>query len=115
VPAFNEEASIGPLVSGLRAAADWGEILVVDDGSGDETAERARAAGARIIRHPYNKGNGAAIKTGIRNAPGSFILIIDADGQHRPGDAPRLVAYLDEYDLVVGARSSATQATAARR
>ena len=115
VPAFNEEASIGPLVSGLRAAADWGEILVVDDGSRDETAERARAAGARVIRHPYNKGNGAAVKTGIRNATGSFVLIIDADGQHRPGDAPRLVAHLGEYDLVVGARSSETQATAARR
>ena len=115
VPAFNEEASIGPLVSGLRAAADWGEILVVDDGSRDETAERARTAGARVIRHPYNKGNGAAVKTGIRNATGSFILIIDADGQHRPADAPRLVAHLGEYDLVVGARSSETQATAARR
>ena len=115
VPAFNEEASIGPLVSGLRAAADWGEILVVDDGSRDETAERARTAGARVIRHPYNKGNGAAVKTGIRNATGSFILIIDADGQHRPADAPRLVAHLAEYDLVVGARSSETQATAARR
>jgi glycosyltransferase involved in cell wall biosynthesis len=114
VPAFNEEASIGPLVSGLRAAADWGEILVVDDGSRDETAERARTAGARVIRHPYNKGNGAAVKTGIRNATGSFILIIDADGQHRPADAPRLVAHLGEYDLVVGARSSETQATARR-
>jgi len=115
VPAFNEAASIGPLVSGLRAAADWGEILVVDDGSKDETAERARAAGARVIRHPYNKGNGAAVKTGIRNATGSFVLIIDADGQHQPADAPRLVAHLDEYDLVVGARSSETQATAVRR
>ena len=115
MPAFNEEASIGPLVSGLRAAADWGEILVVDDGSRDETAERARSAGARVIRHPYNKGNGAAVKTGIRDATGTFILIIDADGQHRPADAPRLAAHLGEYDLVVGARSSATQATAARR
>src|SRR3972149_2706481 len=115
VPAFNEEASIGPLVSGLRAAAAWGEILVVDDGSQDETAERARTAGARVIRHPYNKGNGAAVKTGVRNATGLFILIIDADGQHLPADALRLVAHLDAYDLVVGARASATQATAVRR
>jgi len=115
VPAFNEEASIGPLVSGLRAAAAWGEILVVDDGSQDETAERARTAGARVIRHPYNKGNGAAVKTGVRNATGLFILIIDADGQHLPADALRLVAHLDAYDLVVGARSSQTQATAVRR
>jgi len=80
VPSFNEAASIGPLVSGLRAAGDWAEILVVDDGSQDETGERARAAGARVIRHPYNKGNGAAVKTGIRNATGLFVLIIDADG-----------------------------------
>ena len=115
VPAFNEAVSIGPLVSGLRAAADWGEILVVDDGSQDETAERARTAGARVIHHPYNKGNGAAVKTGIRNATGLFILIIDADGQHRPADALRLVAHLDAYDLVVGARSPQTQATSVRR
>jgi glycosyltransferase involved in cell wall biosynthesis len=115
VPAFNEAASIGTLVSGLRTAATWGEILVVDDGSRDETAERARTAGARVIRHPYNKGNGAAVKTGIRNATGVFILIIDADGQHRPADALRLVAHLDTYDLVVGARSTESQATALRR
>ena len=115
VPAFNEAVSIGPLVSGLRAVADWGEILVVDDGSQDGTAERARAAGARVIHHPYNKGNGAAVKTGIRNATGLFILIIDADGQHLPADALRLVAHLDAYDLVVGARSPQTQATSVRR
>ena len=115
MPAFNEEASIGPLVRGLRAAADWAEILVVDDGSQDETATRARTAGARVIHHPYNKGNGAAVKTGVRNATGAFILIIDADGQHRPADALRLVARLDEYDLVVGARSARTQATTVRR
>ena len=115
VPAFNEAAAIGPLVTALRAAADWGEILVVDDGSQDETALRARTAGARVIHHPYNKGNGAAVKTGIRNATGLFILIIDADGQHRPADALRLVARLDAYDLVVGARSAETQATPLRR
>ena len=115
VPAFNEGASIGPLITELRAAAEWHEILVVDDGSRDETAERARAAGARVIPHPYNKGNGAAVKTGIRHAGGQFILIIDADGQHRPADALRLIAHLDSYDLVVGARSAETQATAVRR
>jgi glycosyltransferase involved in cell wall biosynthesis len=68
-----------------------------------------------VIRHPYNKGNGAAVKTGIRQATGTFILIIDADGQHRPADALRLVGHLDAYDLVVGARSARTQATTARR
>ena len=115
VPAFNESASIGPLVSELRLAGAWREIIVVDDGSVDDTGARAAEAGARVIRHPYNKGNGASVKTGIRHAGGTFILILDADGQHQPADAGRLVAGLDEYDLVVGARSSATQAGAARR
>jgi glycosyltransferase involved in cell wall biosynthesis len=115
VPAYNEATSIGPLIADLRLAASWREIIVVDDGSSDETAARAAAAGASVIRHPYNKGNGASVKTGIRQATGSFVLIIDADGQHRPADAVRLVARLGEYDLAVGARSSATQASAARR
>src|SRR5690348_5696623 len=75
----------------------------------------AAAAGARVIRHPYNKGNGAAVKSGIRAATGEFVLILDADGQHRPADALRLVSRLDAYDLVIGARLGRTQATAARR
>jgi len=115
VPAFNEARSIGPLVTALRGAADWREILVVDDGSTDATADQASAAGARVVRHPYNKGNGAAVKTGIRQATGRFILIVDADGQHRPADAARLVSHLDSYDLVVGARSGRSHATLARR
>ncbi len=68
-----------------------------------------------MIRHPYNKGNGAAVKTGIRAASGQYMMIIDADGQHQPADAVRLVSHLGEYDLVVGARSSETQASAVRR
>ena len=115
IPAFNEGASIEALVKELRDVADWREILVVDDGSQDETGERARRAGAQVFRHPYNKGNGAAVKTGIRHATGVFVLIIDADGQHQPSDALRLVAHLDSYDLVVGARSGESQATAFRR
>jgi len=115
VPAFNEGPSIGALVSELRQAASWHEVLVVDDGSVDDTAARASAAGARVVRHPYNKGNGAAVKTAIRNATGEFVLIVDADGQHRAADAVRLVSKLDQYELVVGARSGATQASAARR
>ena len=115
LPAYNEAASIEPLVVELPAAATWREILVVDDGSSDDTGARAAAAGARVIRHPYNKGNGAAVKTGIRHATGAYILIIDADGQHRPADAPRLVAQLDEYDLVIGARSAPHRRASARR
>jgi glycosyltransferase involved in cell wall biosynthesis len=115
VPAFNEEDAIGALVADLRAADAWHEILVIDDGSKDATAERAAAAGARVVRHPYNKGNGAAVKTGIRHATGEYILIVDGDGQHKPGDARRLVSRLGEYDLVIGARSTGTQATHTRR
>lgn len=115
VPAMDEAGAIGDVVVGLRASGAWREILVVDDGSSDATADRARAAGARVIRHPYNKGNGAAVKSGIRQATGEFVLIVDADGQHAPEDALRLVARLGEYDLVVGARAAATQASLGRR
>ncbi len=114
IPAYNEEAVIGAVVSGLRAEAPWHQILVVDDGSSDGTGDAARAAGADVVRHPYNKGNGAAVKTGIRAATGEFVLIVDADGQHQPRDARRLVAPLGEYDLVVGARARRTQASGTR-
>ena len=115
VPAYNEAESIGSVVRALTEVGPWREILVVDDGSTDATGDQARDAGADVLRHPYNKGNGAAVKTGLRRASGEFIVIIDGDGQHRPGLAPRLVALLGEYDLVVGARPDATQATVGRR
>jgi glycosyltransferase involved in cell wall biosynthesis len=115
IPALNEEDAIGDVVSALRAEASWKEILVVDDGSRDETGPRAARAGADVVRHPYTKGNGAAVKTGIRRAQGEFVLIIDADGQHAPSDARRLVQRLGEYDLVIGARTAQTQATVGRR
>ena len=115
VPAFNEAAVIAEVVSALAAAGPWHEVIVVDDGSGDETAARAAAAGALVVRHPYNKGNGAAVKSGIRRATGEFVLIVDGDGQHRPEDACRLVDQLGEYDLVIGARATATHANHARR
>jgi glycosyltransferase involved in cell wall biosynthesis len=115
IPAFNEADVIAEVVSGLRRSAGWHEILVVDDASKDGTGAAAQAAGARVIRHPYNKGNGAAVKSGIREATGEYVLIIDADGQHQPADAARIVSRLGEYDLVVGARAVATQATLGRR
>lgn len=115
VPAYNEAASIGAVVGGLKQAATWHEILVIDDGSDDDTGRLAQGLGARVIRHPYNKGNGAAVKSGIRAATGEFVLIIDADGQHRTQTAPQLVEQLGEYDLVVAARPDATQASTGRR
>jgi glycosyltransferase involved in cell wall biosynthesis len=115
IPAMNEAHAIAGVVQRLRAAAAWHEIIVVDDGSQDETGRCAAEAGACVVRHPYNKGNGAAVKTGIRRATGEFILIVDADGQHRPEDAQRIAARLGDYDLVVGARSPATQANVRRR
>ncbi len=115
IPAFNESASIADVVGVLRAAAAWREIIVVDDGSTDGTGDRAAAAGAIVVRPPYNMGNGAAVKNGIRRASGEYVLIVDADGQHPPEDALRLVSKLGEYDLVIGARAIETQATQARR
>ena len=115
IPAFNEAAAIGSLVTALLDTASWREVLVIDDGSDDSTGDRAATAGARVVRHPYNKGNGAAVKTGIRQATGQMILVIDADGQHQPADALRLVAHLDKFDLVVGARTGQSHASFVRR
>ena len=115
IPAFNEAVGIGAVVRDLAKVETWQEILVIDDGSSDDTAARAREAGATVIRHPYNKGNGAAVKTGIRAARGTYLLVLDGDGQHRPEDAPRLLRRLGEYDLVIGARPASTQATTGRR
>jgi len=114
IPAFNEAAAIGGLIDALQRSAKWHEVIVVDDGSSDDTGTLAASAGASVVRHPYNKGNGAAVKTGIRHATGKYVVIVDADGQHRPEDAVRLVAQLETYDLVVGARAPATQASIAR-
>jgi glycosyltransferase involved in cell wall biosynthesis len=114
IPAFNEGGAIGDVVKALTGGG-WREVIVIDDGSNDETATIASNAGARVVRHPYNKGNGAAVKTGLRSAEGEFVLILDADGQHRPADAARLIAPLGDYDLVIGARTSGMQASWQRR
>jgi glycosyltransferase involved in cell wall biosynthesis len=111
---MNEADAIGDVVSQLRGSAPWHEVLVVDDGSTDATAARAQCAGARVIRHPYNKGNGAAVKTAVRAAAGEFILLLDADGQHPPGEIAKILEKLGDYDLVVGARSFKSQAGFAR-
>ena len=115
IPAYEEAAAVGVVVQSIRAAATWREVLVIDDGSADETATVASGAGAHVIRHPYNKGNGAAVKTGIRHAAGEYVLIVDADGQHTAEDALRLVSFLGEYDLVVGTRAGSTQQASTAR
>ncbi|MDI6688793.1 MAG: glycosyltransferase family 2 protein, partial [Desulfobacterales bacterium] len=85
------------------------EIIVVDDGSDDETANKAKEAGARIISHPYNIGNGAAVKTGIRKAHGKTLVMLDGDGQHAPEDIPQLLEKLGPYDMVVGTRTGKSE------
>ena len=114
IPTYNEGQNIGAVVAAVRAVGPDFQILVIDDGSSDDTAEVARAAGAEVYRHPYNIGNGAAIKSGIRNAAGKILVFMDGDGQHDPNDIPRLLEHLPAYDLVVGARSFKDQASLGR-
>ena len=113
VPAYNEEAVIGQVVRAIARVLEemdrTYEVLVIDDGSSDNTAAAAAEAGARVIQHAYNIGNGAAIKSGIRNAQGSVVLMMDGDGQHQPEDIPKLLEPMQRYDMVVGARTGASQ------
>ena len=105
LPAYNEEQGIGNTIRGIKELYPEYEILVVDDGSTDNTRDEAVKAGAHVMRHPHNIGNGAAIKTGLRYASGEWVLMMDADGQHKPADIARLLEHKDKYDMVVGARS----------
>ena len=114
IPCYNEAQTIGDIVRKIRSLSSDFEILVIDDGSSDNTAEKASHAGATVYRHPYNIGNGAAIKTGIRKATGDILVFMDADGQHDPEDVQRLLTNMPEYDMVVGARSMQGQATLLR-
>lgn len=115
VPAKNEALSIRGLISRIFALFSQAEILVINDGSTDNTAQLAEAAGARVIYHPYSKGNGAAIKTGARAAKGEILVFMDADGQHDPADIARLLEKLNEgHDMVVGARQKGSQASIGR-
>ncbi len=105
IPAHNEEMNIGDLLDELNKIRqdDW-EILVVNDGSDDNTGELARERGASVITHPYPMGNGAAIKSGMRAAQGEILIMMDGDGQHSPSDIPRFLEEIERYDMVVGAR-----------
>lgn len=105
IPAYNEEEGICSIINGLKNLPEKYGIIVVDDGSTDNTFKLASKTGVKVIRHPYNKGYGAALKTGVRNAKTETVLLMDADGQHRPDDACKLLQYMSEYDMVVGSRT----------
>lgn len=109
IPAFNEEKSIAAQVEKVRQVMSAneisGEILVIDDGSEDGTAEEARLAGARLLVHPENRGYGSSLKTGILAAENETIVIIDADGTYPAAQIPTLLEKLENADMVVGART----------
>ncbi len=116
LPAKDEADSLRRLLPELRRCMPDAEILVVNDGSRDETEEVSRAAGVKVVSHPYSLGNGAAVKTGARYAAGDILIFMDADGQHDSADIPRLLEKLAEgYEMVIGARCSGSHASLGRR
>lgn len=115
VPARNESATIGDIVSVAKSKYADAEIVVVDDGSSDDTARIAEESGASVIRHPVSLGNGASVKTGARAARGEVFVFLDGDGQHDPCEISKLLAKLDQgYDMVVGARDASSHASIGR-
>ncbi|MDT8366973.1 MAG: glycosyltransferase family 2 protein, partial [bacterium] len=114
IPCHNEAGNLPSLIQDINnvmnARPESYEVLIVDDASTDETADVARVAGARVVSHPYNLGNGAAVKSGIRAATGDIVLMMDGDGQHRPEVIPQILEELMSHDLVVGARTAKSHA-----
>jgi glycosyltransferase involved in cell wall biosynthesis len=110
IPVYNEERTLASVIAKINALRlPAAEIIVVDDGSTDRSGEIALACGANVIRHPYNIGNGAAIKTGIRAARGNLLVLMDGDGQHPPEDIPKLLAESHAYHMVIGARAKGSK------
>lgn len=115
IPAKNEETGLAQILPRLRQQIADAEILVVNDGSTDDTAELCEMNGVRLISHPYGMGNGAAVKAGARAANGDVLVFMDADGQHDPETIPNLLSRLEEgFDMVVGARHASTHANLGR-
>ncbi|MGD8741146.1 MAG: glycosyltransferase family 2 protein, partial [Desulfobacterales bacterium] len=111
IPVYNEAQNIGNLIKSITERYPRVEIIVINDVSTDDTANEAKKAGAFVYNHPYNIGNGAAIKTGIRHAAGDILILMDGDGQHDPEDIKEFLKYMEDYDMVVGARRSGQHAS----
>lgn len=115
LPAKNEAEGLKSFLPRLRKQYPSAEIIVVNDGSTDSTAEVCLSNGVYVVTHPYSMGNGAAIKSGTRHASGEILVFMDADGQHQPEDIQRLLKHIDNgYDMAVGARDGDSQASKAR-
>ena len=116
IPACNEAAALKKILPLLLDSYPAAEIIIVNDGSSDATADVCRGFPVTVIDHPYQKGNGAAIKTGARAATGDIYVFMDADGQHRPEEIHKLLSKMgDDYDMVIGARTADSHASLARR
>lgn len=116
LPAKNESASLKLLLPELSSLYSNAEIIVVNDGSTDETKELCHELKVKVVSHPYSKGNGAAIKTGARAASGDILVFMDADGQHSPEDIQRLIGGIKEgHEMVIGARDNTSHAGFLRR
>ncbi len=114
IPAFNEAPSIGGVIESIKTLYPDVEIIVVNDASSDNTPQIAEKAGAKVISHPYNIGNGASVKTGMRVASGDFFVTMDGDGQHSAEDIGKLLSEIETYDMVVGERKFSGQASLGR-
>lgn len=115
IPAFNEVSGVAPVVAGLRQRFPRTSVIVVDDGSSDDTASEARKAGARVISHDRNRGYGAALRTGVEAAASEYVLFCDADGQHSPEDVARIIEACGDWDMIVGVRGKDSHAPLLRR
>ncbi len=115
IPCYNEGDVIGPVLEKLGKPEGCAEVIVIDDGSSDETGSIAESKGAKVITHEVNRGYGAGLKTGILNAKTPYVVLFDGDGQHRIEDLMKIVAVAQEYDMVVGARGSDSHQLAIRK
>ena len=111
IPVFNEAETVAEIIKEITGLYPEFEVIVINDGSTDETGARAKEAGALVYSHPYNIGNGAAIKSGIRIASGQILVFLDGDGQHDPKDIEKMLGFFPDYDMVVGARPRGSHAS----